>query len=66
MDLLPSYKPIIRKYILRRTINIDGAIDKLKAHLVAQGFRQMLCSDNFCRYAHVEKTTTIRLLVVLL
>ena len=45
--------------------NEAGTIDKFKAHLVAQGFRQKLDIDHFNRYAPVARITTIRLLVAL-
>ena len=46
-------------------MKIDGTIDKFKAHLVAQGFRQKLGIDNFDTHASVPRITTIRLLVAL-
>ena len=44
-------------------MKIDGTIDKFKAGLVAQGFRQKLGIDHFDTYEPVARITTIRLLV---
>ena len=46
-------------------MKIDETIDKFKARLVAQGFRQKLGIDHFDTYAPVARITTIRLLVAL-
>ena len=46
-------------------MRIDGIIDKFKALLVAQRFRQKHDIDHFDTYARVARTTTIRLLVAL-
>ena len=46
-------------------MKIDGTIDKFKARLVAQGFRQKLGIDRFDTYAPVARITTIQLLVAL-
>ena len=65
VDLPPTCKPIGCKWIFRKNIKINGTIDKFKACLVAQGFRQKLCIDHFDTYAPVTRTTTIRLLSAL-
>ena len=44
VDLPPSCKPIGCKWIFRKKMRIDGTIDKFKARLVAQGFRQSTVS----------------------
>ena len=46
-------------------MRIDGTIDKFKARLVAQDFRQKLGIDHFDTYVPVARITTIRLLVAL-
>ena len=65
VDLPPTCKPIGCKWIFRKKMKIDGTIDKFKARLVAQGFRQKLGIDHFDTYAPVARITTIRLLVAL-
>nr|GEY06566.1 zinc finger, CCHC-type [Tanacetum cinerariifolium] len=53
------------KWILKRKMKVDGSIDKYKARLVIQGFRQKEEIDFFDTYAHVARISTIRLLLAL-
>ncbi|GJY44000.1 zinc finger, CCHC-type containing protein [Tanacetum coccineum] len=46
-------------------MKVDGTIDKFKARLVIQGFRQKKGIDYFDTYAPVARITTIRLLLAL-
>nr|GEV86959.1 zinc finger, CCHC-type [Tanacetum cinerariifolium] len=46
-------------------MKVDGSIDKYKARLVIQGFRQKEGIDFFDTYAPVARITTIRLLLAL-
>ncbi|KAD4981853.1 hypothetical protein E3N88_18524 [Mikania micrantha] len=46
-------------------MKVDGNIDKFKARLVVQGFRQKEGIDFFDTYAPVARISTIRLLVAL-
>ncbi|GJW22772.1 zinc finger, CCHC-type containing protein [Tanacetum coccineum] len=53
------------KWIFKRKMKVDGTIDKFKARLVIQGFRQREGIDYFDTYAPVACITTIRLLLAL-
>ncbi|GJY24719.1 zinc finger, CCHC-type containing protein [Tanacetum coccineum] len=53
------------KWIFKRKMKVDGTIDKFKARLVIQGFRQKEGIDYFDTYALVARITTIRLLLAL-
>ncbi|GJS08040.1 zinc finger, CCHC-type containing protein [Tanacetum coccineum] len=64
-DLPLGYKPLGCKWIFKRKIKVDGTINKFKARLVIQGFRQKEWIDYFDTYAPVARITTIRLLLAL-
>ncbi|GJW11835.1 zinc finger, CCHC-type containing protein [Tanacetum coccineum] len=64
-DLPPGCKPLGSKWIFKRKMKVDGIIDKFKARLVIQGFRQKEGIDYFNTYAPVARITTIRLLLAL-
>ncbi|GJU59350.1 zinc finger, CCHC-type containing protein [Tanacetum coccineum] len=64
-DLPPGCKPLGCKWIFKRKIKVDGTIDKFKAILVIQGFRQNERIDYFDTYAPVARISTIRLLIAL-
>ncbi|GJY86272.1 zinc finger, CCHC-type containing protein [Tanacetum coccineum] len=51
--------------IFKRKMKVDGTIDKFKARLVIQGFRQKERIDYFDTYAPVARISTIRLLIAL-
>ncbi|GKB08386.1 zinc finger, CCHC-type containing protein [Tanacetum coccineum] len=65
IDLPPVAKPLGCKWIFNRKIKVDGTIDKFKARLVIQGFRQKEEVDYFDTYAPIACVTTIRLLLAL-
>ncbi|GJR34522.1 zinc finger, CCHC-type containing protein [Tanacetum coccineum] len=64
-DLPPSCKPLGCKWIFKKKKKVDGTIDKFKAQLVIQGFRQKERIDYFDTYAPVARISTIRLLISL-
>nr|GEZ20909.1 zinc finger, CCHC-type [Tanacetum cinerariifolium] len=53
------------KWIFKRKMKVDGTVDKFKARLVIQGFRQKEGIDYFDTYAPVTRITTIILLLAL-
>ena len=64
-DLPPGCKPLGCRWIFKRKMKVDGSIDKFKARLVIQGFRQKEGIDYFDTYAPVARISTIRLLVAM-
>ncbi|KAM0055964.1 putative RNA-directed DNA polymerase [Helianthus debilis subsp. tardiflorus] len=64
-DLPPGCKPLGCKWIFKRKMKVDGSIDKFKARLVIQGFRQKEGIDFFDTYAPVARISTIRFLLAL-
>lgn len=65
VDLPPESKPIGCKWIFKRKMKANGAIDKFKARLVAKGFNQQEGIDYFDTYAPVERIATIIVLIAL-
>ncbi|GJV21225.1 zinc finger, CCHC-type containing protein, partial [Tanacetum coccineum] len=64
-DIPPGCKPLGCKWIFKRKMKVDGTIDKFKARLVIQSFRQKEGIDYCDTYAPVARITTIRLLLAL-
>ncbi|KAJ0599135.1 putative RNA-directed DNA polymerase [Helianthus annuus] len=64
-DLPPGCKSLSCKWIFKRKMKVDGSVDKFKAKLVIQGFRQKERIDFFDTYAHVARISTLRLLLAL-
>ncbi|XP_077246057.1 uncharacterized protein LOC143885902 [Tasmannia lanceolata] len=58
-------KPIGCKWILKRKFKAEGLLDKLKAGLVAKGYRQKKEFDYFDTFALVARITSVRLLIAL-
>ncbi|GJY78267.1 zinc finger, CCHC-type containing protein [Tanacetum coccineum] len=58
-DLPPGCKPLGCKWIFKRMMKVDGTIDKFKARLLIQGFRQKEGIDYFDTYVPVARITTI-------
>ncbi|GJQ89253.1 zinc finger, CCHC-type containing protein [Tanacetum coccineum] len=64
-DLPPGCKPLGCKWIFKRKPKVDGTIEKFKARLVFQGFKQKSEIDYFDTYAPVARISTIRLLIAM-
>ncbi|KAF3644127.1 hypothetical protein FXO38_03061 [Capsicum annuum] len=65
VDLPPGNKPLGSKWIFKRKIKLDGTIDKYKARLVVEGFKQKEGLDYFDTYLPVTRITSIRMLITL-
>ncbi|GKD68628.1 zinc finger, CCHC-type containing protein [Tanacetum coccineum] len=65
-DLHPGCKPLSCKWIFKRKLKVDGTIEKFKARLVIQGFRQKSGINYFDIYAPVARISTIRLLIAMI
>nr|GEU59240.1 hypothetical protein [Tanacetum cinerariifolium] len=63
--LLSGKKQLMMRLIFKRKMKVDGTIDKFKARLVIQGFRQKEGINYFDTYAPVARITTIRLMLAL-
>ena len=63
VDLPPSNKPLQCKWIFKRKMKADGAIDKYKARLVVKGYKQREGLDYFNTYSPITRITSIRMLI---
>ncbi|GKC49614.1 zinc finger, CCHC-type containing protein [Tanacetum coccineum] len=64
-DLPPYCKPLGCKWIFKRKLKVYGTVEKFKAMLVIQRFKQKLGIDYFDTYAPVARISTIRLLIAM-
>ncbi|GJY28535.1 zinc finger, CCHC-type containing protein [Tanacetum coccineum] len=64
-DLPPGCKPLGCKWIFKRKLVVDETIEKFKARLVIQGFKQKSGINYFDTYASVARISTIRLLIAM-
>ncbi|GJW84520.1 zinc finger, CCHC-type containing protein, partial [Tanacetum coccineum] len=64
-DLPPGCRPLGCKWIFKRKLKVDGTVEKFKARLVIQGFKQKSGIDYFDTYAPVARISTIRLLIAM-
>ncbi|GJY38718.1 zinc finger, CCHC-type containing protein [Tanacetum coccineum] len=64
-NLPPGCKPLGYKWIFKRKLKVDGTIEKFKARLVIQGFKQKSGINYFDTYAPVARIGTIRLLIAM-
>ncbi|GKA89968.1 zinc finger, CCHC-type containing protein [Tanacetum coccineum] len=64
-DLPPGCKPLGCKWIFKRKLKVDGNVEKFKARMVIQGFKQKSWIDYFDIYAPVARISIIRLLIAM-
>ncbi|GJR87433.1 zinc finger, CCHC-type containing protein [Tanacetum coccineum] len=64
-DLPLDCKPLGGKWIFKRKLKVDETIEKFKAMLVIQGFKQKSGIYYFDTYAPVARISTIRLLIAM-
>ncbi|GJW54778.1 zinc finger, CCHC-type containing protein [Tanacetum coccineum] len=64
-DLPPGCRPLGCKWIFKRKLKVDGTVEKFKARLVIQDFKQKSGIDYFDTYAPVARISTIRLLIAM-
>ncbi|GKB31415.1 retrovirus-related pol polyprotein from transposon TNT 1-94 [Tanacetum coccineum] len=65
MDLPPGCKPLGNKWIFKKKMKADDAIDKYKARLVIKEFRQHEGLDYFDTYSPVTRITSIRMVLAI-
>ncbi|GJZ13175.1 zinc finger, CCHC-type containing protein [Tanacetum coccineum] len=64
-DIPPGCKPLGCKWIFKRKLKVDGTIEKFKARLVIQGFKQKSGIYCFDTYAPIVRISTVRLLIAM-
>src|ERR1044071_6414595 len=65
VDLPQRCKALGCKWIFKRKLKTDGTIEKHKARLVVQGFRQKEGLDFFDTYSPMTRITSIRMLIAI-
>nr|GEY38916.1 zinc finger, CCHC-type [Tanacetum cinerariifolium] len=63
--IFDEHRPLGCKWIFKRKLKVDGTVEKFKARLVIQGFKQKSKIDYFDTYAPVARISTIRLLIAM-
>ena len=63
VELLAGRKPIERKWVFKKNMNVEGKVEKYKARLVAKCYSQVLRIDFGDIFSPVAKVTSIRLLL---
>ena len=56
-------KPIGRKWVFKKNMNVEGKVEKYKARLVAKGYSQVPEIDFGDIFSFVAKVTSIRLIL---
>nr|GEV32540.1 zinc finger, CCHC-type [Tanacetum cinerariifolium] len=64
-DLPPGCRTLACKWIFKRKLKVDGTVEKFKARLVIQSFKQKSGINYFDTYASVTRISTIRLLIAM-
>ena len=63
VELPTRRKPIWRKWVFKKKMNVEGKVEKYKAWLVAKGYSQMPRIDFGEIFSPIAKVTSIRLLL---
>ena len=63
MDFPTGSKPIGRKWVFKKNMNVEGKVEKYKSRLVAKGYSQVTGIDFGDIFSPVAKVTSIRLLL---
>ena len=63
MQLPAGRKPIGRKWVFKKKMNVEGKVEKYKAQLVAKGYSQVSGIDFGDIFSPVAKVTSIRLIL---
>ena len=63
VELSARRKPIRRKWVFKKKMNVEGKVEKYKARLVAKGYSQVPGIDFGDIFSPVAKVTSIRLLL---
>ena len=65
MDIPPGCKPLSSKWVFKMKRKVDGSIDKYKARLVIQGYKQTEGLDYFDTNFPMTRINSIRLVLAI-
>ena len=65
MDIPPGCNPLTSKRVFKRKQKVDGSIDKYKARLMIQGYKQTDGLDYFDTYYLVTRINSIRMVLAI-
>ena len=65
VEMPPGVKPIGSKWVYKVKHKVDGSVERFKVRLVAKGYSQVEGLDYFDTFSHVEKLTTVRMVLAL-
>ena len=63
VELSTGGKPVGRKWVLKKKMNVEGKVEKYKSRLVAKGYSQVPGIEFGDIFSPVAKVTSIRLLL---
>ena len=65
MDLPPSCKPLSSKWVFKKKRKVEGSIEKYKARLVIEGYKQTKGLGYFDTYSPMTRINSMRMVLAI-